>query len=55
MAVVVTDDADAERLVHALSSAGYRVTTAIEQEAVGRLATVRLVGEGENRQTSCSI
>lgn len=40
--VAVEDDADAERLVHALSGAGYVVDALVEQEATGRLATVRL-------------
>jgi len=44
VAIAVTDDSDAEALVHALASSGYRVSAAIEQDAVGRLATVRLVG-----------
>lgn len=49
VAVVVTHDADAEGLVHTLTSHGYRATMAIEQDAVGRLATVRLVGEDTSR------
>ena len=40
--VAVADDRDAESLVLALQSRGYRVEAAIEQEATGRLATVRL-------------
>lgn len=43
--VAVEDDADAERLVHALSGAGYVVDALVEQEATGRLATVRLSTE----------
>ena len=42
VAVAVTDDVDAENLVHSLLSQGYVVVAAIEQEAVHRLATVRL-------------
>lgn len=41
-AVFVTDDHDAERLVHDLQGRGWVVVTAIEQDAAGRLATVRL-------------
>jgi hypothetical protein len=41
IAVAVTDDAEAAQLIHSLR-ARYRVEAAIEQEAVGRLATVRL-------------
>jgi hypothetical protein len=40
--VLVTDDRDAEALVLALQGVGWRVVTAIEQDAAGRLATVRL-------------
>jgi predicted nucleotidyltransferase len=42
VAVAVDDDADAERLVASLVADGYRAVQAVEQEAVGRLATVRL-------------
>lgn len=41
LAVAVADDAEAEALIHALG-ARYRIEAVIEQEAVGRLATVRL-------------
>ncbi len=40
--VKVRDDEDAERLVADLAARGYGIVTAIEQSAVGRLATVRL-------------
>ncbi len=42
IAVAVADDAAAEALVQRLVADGYRVHTAIEQDAVARLATVRL-------------
>lgn len=42
VAVAVSDDATAERLVHALAGRGYSVLASLEQEDVGRLATVRL-------------
>ncbi|MBI3201023.1 MAG: nucleotidyl transferase AbiEii/AbiGii toxin family protein [Myxococcales bacterium] len=42
VAVVVTDDQDAEQVTFALTARGYALATAIEQVAVGRLATVRL-------------
>jgi len=42
LVVAVRDDRDAERLVRALVSAGFGVGAAVEQAAVGRLATVRL-------------
>lgn len=47
LALAVADDADAESLVHALVASGYRVTASLEQEAVRRLATVRLEAPGE--------
>ena len=42
LAVVVADDADAEALVHRLRILEYRDVAVVEQEATGRLATVRL-------------
>lgn len=44
VAIAAAHDAEAEALVRALSSRSYRVVTAIEQDAVARLATVRLIG-----------
>jgi hypothetical protein len=43
LAVAVADDSDAEGLVKSLLAQGYRMLAQIEQEATGRLATVRLV------------
>lgn len=43
LAVSVGSDADAEALVRRLVGSGYRVAAQIEQEATGRLATVRLL------------
>ena len=43
LAVAVTDDRDAESLIHVLSQRGYSVVTVVEQRATGRLATVRLI------------
>ena len=48
LALAVADDADAEALVHALVARGYQVTASLEQESVGRLATVRLEAPGES-------
>ena len=48
LAVLVADDRDAERLVRSLQEGGWRVVTAIEQEAAGRLATVRLALAGQD-------
>jgi hypothetical protein len=46
--VLVTDDHDAESLVRDLGVRGWRVVTAVEQDAAGRLATVRLVLAGDD-------
>jgi predicted nucleotidyltransferase len=40
--VAVHDDDAAEALVHELAAGGWRPTVVVEQDAVGRLATVRL-------------
>ena len=40
--VLVADDGGAERVVAALVADGYRVHTLVEQDAVGRLTTVRM-------------
>ena len=48
LAVATTDDRDAEALVRGLVASGYRVLASLEQEATGRLATVRLVSPGED-------
>ncbi|NEE01480.1 nucleotidyl transferase AbiEii/AbiGii toxin family protein [Phytoactinopolyspora halotolerans] len=42
IAVAVDDDSSAERLVRSLLAEGYQLMASIEQEATGRLATVRL-------------
>jgi hypothetical protein len=42
LAVALASDAAAEALIHALSGRGYGVGAVVEQEAVGRLATVRI-------------
>lgn len=42
LAVAVADDREAEALVRGLVDRGYAMVAAIEQEATGRLATVRL-------------
>lgn len=48
LAVLVTDDRDAEALVRALQTRGWRVAAAIEQQAARRLATVRLAPAEES-------
>ncbi len=40
--MAVANDREAEALVTALGSRGYRIVAIVEQEATGRLATVRL-------------
>lgn len=49
LVVAVERDRDAERLVRDLAARGYQPLEHLEQDATGRLATVRLVvpGEGE--------
>ena len=42
LAVLVTDDGDAEALVRDLAARGWRALAAMEQSAARRLATVRL-------------
>ncbi|MSO63354.1 MAG: hypothetical protein EXQ50_14920 [Acidobacteria bacterium] len=42
LAVAVATDVEAEALIHRLQAGGYGVDALVEQEAVGRLATVRL-------------
>lgn len=42
VAVSVVDDEEAQRLVRSLAAGGYVVEAAVEQEATGRLATVRM-------------
>ena len=42
LAVAVGNDAEAEALIHELRARGYGIDAIVEQDAVGRLATVRL-------------
>lgn len=46
VAVLVDGDPAAERLVGSLVAAGYRLDAVVEQDAVGRLATARLLSPG---------
>lgn len=46
-AVAVLNDAQAEALIRRLRADGYEVSALVEQEAVGRLATVRLAPAGD--------
>ncbi len=47
LAVAVTSDTEAEALIHELRTRNYRVEAIVEQDAVGRLATVRLTRSNE--------
>lgn len=47
LVLAVTDDKEAEGIVSRLAGRGYRVQAQVEQEATGRLATVRLVPPGD--------
>jgi len=46
-AVAVPGDAEAEALIQRLRAVGYQITALVEQDAVGRLATVRLAFAGD--------
>jgi hypothetical protein len=46
LAVMVSSDAEAERVVFDIARNGYQIVTLIEQTATGRLATARLSLEG---------
>jgi hypothetical protein len=47
LAVALASDAEAEALIHELRERDYRIEAIVEQEAVGRLATVRLASSSE--------
>jgi hypothetical protein len=49
LAVALASDAEAEALIHELRARDYRIEAIVEQEAVGRLATVRLSFSSEPR------
>lgn len=42
LAVDVTNDAEAEKIIHSLHAKGYQISAVLEQAKTGRLATVRL-------------
>jgi hypothetical protein len=48
LAVAVSSDAEAERVIHDLQRLGYRVLATVEQTAHDRLATARLLPPGES-------
>lgn len=50
LAVSVRGDADAEQLIGQLLAGGYRLLFTVEQDAVGRLATVRLGPPGSSSE-----
>jgi hypothetical protein len=47
LVVALPSDAEAEALMHELRARAYRIEAVVEQESVGRLATVRLTRSGE--------
>lgn len=47
LVVALEGDAEAEALIHSLRARGYGIEAVVEQEAVGRLATVRLTRSSE--------
>jgi predicted nucleotidyltransferase len=47
LAIAAAGDREAEAIVSSLRQRGYRIQALVEQEAIGRLATVRLVPPGE--------
>ncbi len=47
LVVAVEDDDEAEALIRRLRGGGYEIETVLEQDAVARLATVRLTRAGE--------
>lgn len=49
LAVALKSDAEAEALVRNLRGEGYAIEAVVEQEALGRLATVRLRSSGDSR------
>jgi hypothetical protein len=50
LALAVAGDRQAERIASALLGRGYGLHATVEQEAVGRLATVRLLPPGEEEE-----
>lgn len=50
LAVAVENDAEAETLVRLLLGQGYAVFATVEQQATGRLATVRLIPPGQDAE-----
>lgn len=55
VAVAVADDDAAEALVHSLHADGYRVMASLENDAVGRLATVRLTRARDGHEVIVDI
>lgn len=50
LAVAVPDDQTAEALVHSLRAAGFQIIAAVEQVAMNRLATARMIASGGKPQ-----
>lgn len=49
LAVALASDAEAEALIHSLRARDYGIEAVVEQEAVGRLATVRLTRSSKSQ------
>jgi hypothetical protein len=50
VAVALSGDTEAEALIRRLAANGYRAVAVVEQEATGRLATVRLASPGTTEE-----
>ncbi len=48
LALAVTGDRQAEQIVNGMQKKGYRLLSLVEQKATGRLATARLLPEGQS-------
>jgi hypothetical protein len=55
LAVAMADDAEAETLIAGLHASGYGIGTVLEQQAVGRLSTVRLLPADRSDDQPASI
>jgi len=48
LAVAVSSDVDAERMIYSMQQRGYRLSATVEQTATSRLATARMLAPGES-------
>ena len=54
LAIAVNSDQEAEQVIFAMQRLGYSVLVVVEQEATGRMSTVRLETTGSVTPTCCS-